>query len=81
VQDSAGGEVDHGQEDDDQDHDVLRVAPETIATREAVLHGWNATTFVDMLAIYRVYHKSRYTFVKGRISVIRGPILLSLGLF
>jgi hypothetical protein len=30
---------------------------------------------------YRVSHKSRYTFVKGRISVICGPILLSLGLF
>jgi hypothetical protein len=30
---------------------------------------------------YRVYHKSRYTFVKGRISVICRPILLSLGSF
>jgi hypothetical protein len=31
--------------------------------------------------VYRVSHKSGYTFVKGRISVICGPILLNFGSF
>jgi hypothetical protein len=36
---------------------------------------------VKNFGLYRVFHKARYTFVKGRISVICGAILLNLGLF
>jgi hypothetical protein len=36
---------------------------------------------LDLICRLQGVHKSRYTFVKGRISVICGLILLSLGLF